>query len=119
MLAVPALPALAQVCKVGHDHIAQEGRQGQLGHEPVQDGLRGRLVEGVESPAELSEGLAACGGPGRLGGGVPGPPASAARAASAADSPSARYACMRRIRDSSAAEYSRNPPGERAGCRRP
>jgi hypothetical protein len=57
----PALPALAEVCEVGQDDIAQDGRQGQLGHEPVQDGLRGRLVEGVQSPAEPGEGRAARG----------------------------------------------------------
>src|SRR5208283_207792 len=55
----PALPALAEVGKVGQDDIAQDGRQGQFGHEPVQDGLRGRLVEGVESSAELGERLTA------------------------------------------------------------
>ena len=55
----PALPALAEISEVGQDHIAQDGRQGQLSHEPVQDGLRGRLVESVQSPAELGEGLAA------------------------------------------------------------
>ena len=44
---------------------------------------------------------------------------STARAASAADSPRARWACIRRTRRASASEYNRNPPAERTGRSRP
>ena len=79
----PGLPALAEVGEVGQDNIAQDGRQGQPGDEPVQDGLRGRLVEGVQSPAEPGERLAAC-----EPGGLAGEPAdSGTRAASERGAP--------------------------------
>ena len=45
------LPALAEVSEVGQHDIPQDGRQGQIGQEPVQHGLRGRLIESVQWPA--------------------------------------------------------------------
>ena len=40
---------------------------------------------------------------------------STSRAASAADRPRARWACIRRTRSASASEYNRKPPAERPG----
>jgi hypothetical protein len=45
----PALPALAELSEIGQHDIAQDGRPGQIGEQPVQDGLRGRFVESVQS----------------------------------------------------------------------
>ena len=57
----PALPAIAEVSEVGKHDIPQDGRQGQIGQEPVQHGLRGRLVESVQCLPEPGGGLTPCG----------------------------------------------------------
>jgi hypothetical protein len=87
----PALPALAEV---GNHDIPKYSRQGQIGEQPVQYGLRGRLAEGVHGLPERGAGslpaAAATRGPAGRAGAASAPPPSAARAASAADIPSAR-----------------------------
>ena len=45
-------PALPEFGEAGQHHIAQDGRDGQVGEHPVQNGLRGRLVEGVQGLPE-------------------------------------------------------------------
>ena len=90
----PALPALAELSKVGRHDIPQDSRHGQTGEQPVQHGLRGRFVESVQSlPERGGQPVPRRRGEGRptgRPGGVLASVLSAARAASAADSPSAR-----------------------------
>ena len=57
----PALPALAELSEVGQHDIAQDGRHGQIGQEPVQHGLRGRHIESVQCLPEPGGGLTPCG----------------------------------------------------------
>ena len=45
----------------GQHDIPQDGRQGQIGQEPVQHGLRGRLIESVRGLPEPGGGLTPCG----------------------------------------------------------
>jgi hypothetical protein len=48
------LPALPELGQIRQHHVPEHRRQGQVGHEPVQDRLRGRLVEGVQGLPEGS-----------------------------------------------------------------
>jgi hypothetical protein len=64
----PALPALAEVSEIGQHEIPQDGGHGEIGEHPVQDSLRGRFIESVQSLPE-SSGLPI---PGRLGQRAPG-----------------------------------------------
>ena len=57
----PALAAIAEVSEVGKHDIPQDGRHGQIGQEPVQHGLRGRLIESVRCLPEPGGGLTPCG----------------------------------------------------------
>ena len=82
------MPALAKISEKGQHDIAQEGRHGEAGQQPVQHGLRGRLVEGVHRLPERGgqftgrgrggatgtggrAGVVTKGGARRLGGGQP------------------------------------------------
>ena len=51
-LAVPRLPALPEFGEIRQHNVAEHRRQGEVGHEPVQDCLCGWLVEGVEGLPE-------------------------------------------------------------------
>ena len=46
------LPALPEFGEIRHHNVAEHCRQGEVGHEPVKDCLRGWLVEGVEGLPE-------------------------------------------------------------------
>src|SRR5208337_938340 len=46
------LPALPELGQIRQHHVPEHRRHGQVGHEPVQDRLRGRLVEGVQGLPE-------------------------------------------------------------------
>ena len=43
---------LPELSEIGHHKVPERRRQGQAGHEPVEDCLCGWLVEGVEGPPE-------------------------------------------------------------------
>jgi hypothetical protein len=47
-----ALPALPELGEIRHHIVAEQCRQGEVGHEPVDDCLCGWLVEGVEGLPE-------------------------------------------------------------------
>jgi hypothetical protein len=50
----PALPALAEVSEIGQHEIPQDGGHGEISEQPVQDSLRGRFIESVQSLPERS-----------------------------------------------------------------
>jgi hypothetical protein len=46
---LPAGPAVAEAAQIGQDHLAQDGFGGEVGQQPVQGRLRGRLVEAIQA----------------------------------------------------------------------
>ena len=47
-----ARPAFSEFGEIWQHNVAEHRRQGEVGYEPVKDGLRGWLVEGVEGLPE-------------------------------------------------------------------
>jgi hypothetical protein len=49
---LPAGPPFAQVVKIGHDHLTQDGLHGEIGQQPVRERLRCWLVEGIQAAGQ-------------------------------------------------------------------
>ena len=54
MLAVPLSQRSPEFGEIRQHDVAEHRRQGQVGHKPVQDGLCGWLVEGVQGLPEVT-----------------------------------------------------------------
>ena len=96
---VARAPAVAEQAQVGQDGLAEHRLDAEVAHQAVERGLRAGVVEGVERRPQLGRTVAR--------------PAvrrgrraarCEARAASAADSPSPRCACIARTRALSRSE---------------
>jgi hypothetical protein len=90
---VAPLPPISEFRQVGEHDLAHDRGHWQIGYEPVQDRLRGRLVEGVEGLPQ---------GPGQLSRGCGSRPGTAAR-------PGAASSCSQRIAPEQ--PYQRRPRG--------
>jgi hypothetical protein len=100
---LPALPPLAERVQVGQDDVAECSLERERREDPVEGRLRAGLVEAIERAGELGREPR---DPATATDASPGPavPASARRAASAAEKPASRCRCIERTRSSSAAE---------------
>jgi len=60
---LPAGPSFAEIAQIGQDHLAQDGLDGEVGQQPVQERLSGCLVEGIQAGGQVrgSVGLAVAG----------------------------------------------------------
>ena len=108
-LLAPPPPELGQ--KWQHD-LPEHGRQGEVGHEPVKTAWAAGSSKASRARRRAPDSSLA--GPGSAAGTAPvrTPLSSASTgcAASAADSPRARWACIRRTRCACDSEYNRNRP---------
>jgi hypothetical protein len=105
----PALPELGQV---RHHHLPEKCRYREIGHQPVENGLGGRLVEGVEGTPEGTRQLSCGRGDAIRAGGL----IRIAPAGITAPSAVLTEHFSRRLGGRQAAgEMSRKPPAERPG----